>query len=287
MRLPDFVIIGAQKAGTTWLRRQLQAHSRIFMPKEELHFFDDPKKYDEGVAAYARHFQGAQDGQLAGEKTPDYLYLGECTDIPNGVARMHELLPDAKLIAIFRDPVTRAESAVNHLIHQYGISPLCSVDGLLLGQKRERLPWPVVEMGIYDRQLEPFLDLFGPSAILTLFYEDDVIGDPQSTVNRVLDFLGLSHEEHTRELGIRTNRPRRSRFGLVVNHYAPLLSGLAGSFEVLLPDYYPRLSEAGREALYRFYEPHNEKLFALLGKRPRWGWRLGSHDDWKGEDGVG
>jgi hypothetical protein len=270
------VIIGAQKAGTTWLRRQLQVHSRIFMPKEELHFFDDPQRYEEGIAAYARHFKEALDGYVVGEKTPDYLYLGERTDIPDGVGRMHRFLPHAKLIAIFRDPVTRAESAVNHLIHQYGISPVCSVDDLLLGRKRERLPWPVVEMGIYGRQLEPFLDLFGPSAIQTLFYEDDVIGDPQGTVNQVLDFLGLSHETHARELRMRTNRPRRSRFGLAVNHYAPFLSGLAGSFESVLPDYYPRLSEAGRETLHHFYEPHNEELFALLGKRPRSGWRFGS-----------
>jgi len=273
-RLPDFLIIGAQKAGTTWLTVQLQAHSDVYMPAEETHFFDHPDRYARGLQWYAEQFVDGAGSRLVGDKTPEYLYLPERADIPEGARRIHDMLPDARLIVVFRDPVTRALSALNHMITRHHISPLHSPDALLLGRRRRRLPWPVIEAGMYRRQLEPFLELYGRDSVLTLFYEDEVAAEPEAGLNRVCDFLGVSREIDEGQVSRRPNRPRRSRIGLAVEHYVPALSDWTRRQDWRFPEYYPRLSERARRRLYDLYEPHNEELFELLGRRPAAGWRF-------------
>lgn len=271
-RLPDFLIIGAQKSGTTWLAKQLQAHSDVFMPDEEIHFFDHPDRFAKGPDWYAEQFVNGAAGQLIGEKTPEYLYLPDRVDIPEGARRIHSLLPDARLIAIFRDPVTRALSAINHMVNRHHISPLHSVDALLLGRKRHVLPWPVIEMGMYERQLAPFLKLYGQQAVLTMFYEDEVVAEPEGGLSTLFDFLGIRREIHGQHVRRHPHRERRSRLGLAVDHYVPALTRWTGRHDWRLPQYYPRLSKEAEQELYALYEPSNERLFDLLGKRPSSGW---------------
>ena len=88
------MLLGAQKAGTSWLVRMLQQHSDVFIPqKKELHFFNNRGGFfDRGVSAYAEHFAGARADQLCGESTPEYLYLDEARK------RICELLPEVRLI---------------------------------------------------------------------------------------------------------------------------------------------------------------------------------------------
>ncbi|MFQ5528919.1 MAG: sulfotransferase [Gemmatimonadota bacterium] len=273
-RLPDFLIIGAQKAGTTWLREQLRAHDDIFMPGSELHYFDHDDLYEKGPDWYANQFAAGADARLVGDKTPEYLYLPDRPDIRDGARRIHDLLPGARLIAVLRDPVTRALSAVNHMIHRHHISPLHSVDSLLVGRQRSSLPWPVIEMGMYHRQLARFVELFGRESVLTLYYEDDLVADPAVGLSRTCDFLGIERETHPDEMRRRPNRQRKSRFGLAVEHYTPVLSALVKGLEGRLPDYYPRLGEAASRALYEEYAPHNARLFDLVGRAPSSGWRF-------------
>jgi hypothetical protein len=152
---PDFIGIGAQKAGTTWLHRNLQAHPRIWMPKEkELHYFDEKIKQQGGFlsrlrgrtptdkrwrrqasarfkrlpkkqfwqdvkwdlryflkrpddAWYASLFEPGK-GRLVGEATPDYAILDK-----DAVAHVHEIMPDARIIFIMRNPIERPWSAVD------------------------------------------------------------------------------------------------------------------------------------------------------------------------------
>ena len=100
--LPTFVVIGAMRSGSTSLYKHLQAHPDVFMPRKEIHFFDD--RWDRGLAWYRSRFEG-YDGQPAvGEATPTYL-----AD-PVALDRMAEMIPDARLLAVLRDPVDRAYS---------------------------------------------------------------------------------------------------------------------------------------------------------------------------------
>ena len=114
--LPDFVIIGTQKAGTTWLAARLAEQPGIFLPRPfEVHFFDREDNYGRGTAWYAERFRSAPVGALVGEKTPDYLWTQRPPDRgPNDIPhRMYTLLPNARLVLVLRDPVRRAISALN------------------------------------------------------------------------------------------------------------------------------------------------------------------------------
>lgn len=107
--LPSFVVVGAMKAGTTSLKANLRRHPKVFMPGRELHYFD--KHLDQGIEWYQRWF-GKGIGKLCGEKTPTYMIDRRTME------RMHEVLPDAKLIVLLRDPTARLFSHVNHRIQR-------------------------------------------------------------------------------------------------------------------------------------------------------------------------
>lgn len=275
MRLPEFVVIGAQKSGTTWLREHLRTHPQIFMPPEELHFFDWPDRYARGAGWYASHFEAAGEDQVTGEKTPNYLFLPDHPDVPEGAARVHDLLPDARLVVLLRDPVKRALSALNHVVSRGEASPLHSPHDLLCGPRKDTVPWPIVEMGKYDGQLAAYLDLYDRDQVLVLFFQDDIVVQPAATLDRVADFLGVERDGFSRDrLNKPVNQPRPSRLSLAVKYYAPALYRPTLRLTWRFPAYYPRLSESVREEMYALYEPHNERLFELLGRRPASGWKF-------------
>ena len=101
-RLPDFVIIGAAKAATTWLSYNLSAHPEVLLPSQELHYFS--RFHGKSQDWYRAHFRDAQETQLIGEKSASYL-----AD-PATPLRLHGLMPRAKLIAQLRNPIERAYS---------------------------------------------------------------------------------------------------------------------------------------------------------------------------------
>lgn len=101
--LPNFLIIGAAKAGSTALAAYLSSHPDVFVASEkEVHFFDD--HFQRGVDWYASRFEAVREERAVGDATPTYMYTDEA------IGRMADLLPDAKLIAILRNPVERAYS---------------------------------------------------------------------------------------------------------------------------------------------------------------------------------
>ena len=272
MRLPDFLIIGAQKSGTSWLAKQLRAHSHVFMPPGELHFFDHPDLYARGPAWYAEHFEAAGPDRLAGEKTPNYLFLPDDPDVPQGHRRIAELLPSIRQIAILRDPVTRAVSALNHVIRDGLVSPLYSADRLL-GADRHRVPWPVLEFGFYARQLAAFFEVFDRDRVLVLYYEDDIRNAPEHGVRVSCQFLGIEPELDSVLLEKRANTRRHSWLRLAIDRHVPVLSRWTARLDHRLPSYYAKPSEDTLKRLYDYYAPHNDRLFDMLGRRPSSGWR--------------
>ena len=106
MKVPDFLVVGAQKSGTTSLFLLLSKHPDIFLPsRKELQFFSSPLLYPKGLDWYATEFfSDCSDAQLAGEISPQYMYSSEIA------RRVHSDLPEAKIIAILREPIDRAWS---------------------------------------------------------------------------------------------------------------------------------------------------------------------------------
>ena len=259
--LPDFLILGAMKAGTTSLYRYLAAHPDFARRrrKEEVHFFD--KRWARGAAWYASFFPSRVDRWLAalrgrrvfsGETSPYYLFH------PRVPARVEAVLPRARLVALLRDPVARAWSHHQHNVRK-GYEALGFEDALAREPERlrgedERLladasrfslahrRFSYFARGIYADQIERWLGV-GRDRLLVLRSED-FFADPAAAVSRVTDFLGL---------------PARDPASYV------------REFTPHNPGRYAALDATTEARLRDAYAPHNERLAALLG--PEFAWK--------------
>jgi len=269
--IPNFLIIGAQKAGSSWLADMLSQHPDIFMYPQEIHFFDKDYNWRKGVDWYANHFVKAKDEKAIGEKTPDYLWAyGQGTEghLPDVHVNIYRILGNAKLIAILRNPVDRAISAANHIIRSGRISPLHTLDDLLIGNKSTLLePHGVIDYGFYCKQLEAFYEYFDPERILILIYEEVLKEDPVKGLENVCKFLEVDHTFEFTGTERTINVGHRSLFGLLLEYYTPL-----GSDYIRIVDKFfkPMKRMPRRETikkLYELYENENKRLFEMLGRQ--------------------
>jgi hypothetical protein len=132
---PDFMIAGAQKAGTTSLYAYLAQHPNILpaYQKKEVHYWDRPKNYKKGQLWYRAHFPLLQELEAAsaitGEKTPNYL------ENPEYIKKIKQEYPAVKLIILLRDPVARTISNY-YMLKRHGFEELLIMDALLNEEKR-------------------------------------------------------------------------------------------------------------------------------------------------------
>ncbi len=188
--LPTFIVIGAQKCATRWLRTNMGEHPDIFTADSELHFWNNGHRVNKlGTEHYSQLFDGWNGESIVGEATPGYMIWKHH---PALVAqRMDEHLPGLRLIAILRNPVDRAQSAMLHHIRR-GRLPSGS---RLVDVVRERRPpqtdwFCLVSGGWYAASLEPFVDRFG-DRVLVLF-QDDVGTDPAQPYRQALEHVGAA-----------------------------------------------------------------------------------------------
>ncbi len=179
MSLPDFIIIGAMKCGTSTLQAQLAAQAGIFMttPKEP-NFFSDDEIYGRGMGWYAALFEGAMAGDLKGEASTHYTKL---PTHPDAAARLHAAAPGAKLIYLMRHPIDRL---VSHYIHEWTMG---AVSGDIDAAAQAGSAF--VTYSEYSKQLAPYLDRYGEANILPLFLER-MNAFPDEELKRVAAFLG-------------------------------------------------------------------------------------------------
>lgn len=245
--LPDFLVLGAQKAGTTALYAYLRWHPGITGPSwKEVSFFD--RHWWRGEQWYRGHFPLRARGRLVGEASPSYLFH------PLAPERVRAVVPRARLVALLRDPVARAYSHYQHEV-ALGREPLSFEDALAAEEERtrgevERLvadprafsrAWwdhTYVARGLYAEQLERWYAVFDRSQLLVVRTED-LAERPAETYAEILAFLGA--EPHAL-----AEYPR-----VFERSYAPLAPGTRAA-----------LAE-------RFAEP-NRRLEELLGRRLGW-----------------
>jgi len=227
MTLPNFLIIGAAKSGTTALYRYLYDHPQIFMSeRKELHYFSYPEtsKLTRGPDVYQRISVSTLDeyksyfaevkGQTAiGEASPTYLYFPACA------LRIKKTLPGVKLIAILRNPVERAYSAFMHAVRD-GWEPLTDFSAALAQeQDRIRNGWEIVwhytQAGFYHQQLTHYYELFDASRLKVLLY-DDLVDDPVNFYKAVTRFLGVD-DSFVPDFSVHPNVSGRIRSRLVYN----------------------------------------------------------------------
>jgi hypothetical protein len=270
MTLPNFLIVGAQKAGTSWLAAMLGQHPEVFVADREVHYFNNQRNMHRGVAWYAGHFAAAGTKKLVGEKTPNYLWVNRpasqaiLSDIHR---RIHRLLPDAKLIMILRNPVERAISAYNHHLRSSRISPLASVDELLVGGKQHLAEhYGVISVGMYFQQIVAYREVFKPEQMLILCYEEHVVARPDEGLRKVCRFLEIDPDFAFGKIQDRFNESKGSKLGWILTYAFPKMRPLVRKIDRSLPSA-PKIRPNSRTMamLYDLYRPENERLFHLLG----------------------
>jgi len=272
MTLPNFLVIGAQKCGSSWLAARLAQHPDVYVHRGEIHFFDKGYNFSRGTQWYARHFESAAARTAIGEKTPDYLWAngsGVEDHLPNVHRNIAATLPRVKLIVVLRNPVERAVSAVGHIIRTGRVSPFHRVDALLIGNKRHLMDaHGVLDYGMYARQLKAFLELFPREQMLILFMEEDIIANATGGLARTCRFLGVDSTFRFQELKQRENAYRGSRIGLIGRYYAPRHAKLWQRVNRVLPPARLRPSESALRRLADLYRQPNDALRELVGHVP-------------------
>ena len=255
--LPDYVIVGAQRGGTTSLYRYLTAHPNVgHALTKELRFFD--AHWDRGPDWYRSRFpsiaratrvsRGTGGPYVVGEASPDYLMC------PHAPERMAGLLPDVRLIAMLRNPVDRAYSHYRHQVYQ-GHERLSFEEAIeaeperLAGELERMLRDPgyvsfawyhrsYVRRGQYADQLEPWFSRFEEDRWL-IVRSEDFYQDPAEVYRRTLEFLGLPP----------WRPPRFETFNRMGSGW---------------------LDPATRARLVEHFRPHNARLAELLGYDLGW-----------------
>jgi len=179
MALPDFLIIGAMKCGTTTLAAQLAAQDGLFIttPKEP-NFFSDDAIFAKGLTWYESLFDAARPGDLRGEASTHYTKLPHH---PHTLDRLVPVLPDARLICMIRNPLDRA---VSHYIHEWSLGAMSGDIDVAFDSHPE-----LIDYGRYAHQLAPWVAAFGRDRLFVSSLEA-MTAAPQALLDRIGGFLG-------------------------------------------------------------------------------------------------
>lgn len=206
MTLPNFLIIGAQKSGTSSLFRYLKAHPQVFMshikePKffaleEDDFHFNAPYSMPDSVAriadfdAYQALFAEANGATAVGEASTWYLHITPFTP-----QKIKQYVPDMKILAILRHPIQRAYSNFLHNKDYLGIEPFSEFAQAVAAEAERRQqnwghPWYYQDKGMYYKHLKPYFDAFGPEQI-RVYLMEDLKADPVGLMQEIYRFLAI------------------------------------------------------------------------------------------------
>ncbi len=251
--LPEFIILGTQRGGTTSLFNYLCQHPSIVAPKHrEIHFFD--RNFERGMAWYRKHFPAARRGDRAivsGESSPYYLFH------PLVAQRTAAALPATKLIVLLRNPVDRAYSHYHHVLKKKKETlsfeaALAAEDERLAGEDAKLRADPhyysehhhrhaYTGRGLYADQLQVWLEAF-PKEQFHIVKSEDLYQQPAAIVAQTLNFL---NPKWTHDLA-------------------------GGEFRQHNASESEPLPPAVRDRLTEFFRPHNQRLYHLLGRDFGW-----------------
>ena len=179
------------------MRVNLGSHPDVYAVPSELGFFDHEKRLKRGgVAWYRDQFADWGGKPIVGEATPGYMMWRNSPGLI--AARIHDLLPDVRLIAVLRDPVDRANSALIHHIKQERLRPSSTLLEFVRSQPPEADRMGLVTGGWYAAALAPFKRSFGEQLLVMLY--DDVKSDPTEVYERALRHIGATQQFHPPDL---------------------------------------------------------------------------------------
>lgn len=267
-KLPDFLIVGAQKSGTTTLYDILNNHPEVNMSKtKEINFFTSEKKFSKGLSYYSTFFDKSIGNQkIMGEATPGYMnYYGVAEKI-------YDSLGDIKIIMILRDPIKRAYSQYwdnrRHLKENMSENKIVSK---YLSSTYNSSSRGYFSRGVYIKYIEDYLRFFSRENIHIIIFEN-FIKNPRDVILELYDFLGIDNSQPLLNLKEPSNssiiweNPIYMFFlkNPQYNKYIPknlrrlLFFGRKRKYKYNLPD------EKTLNTLKRFYKNWNKKLEDFL-----------------------
>ena len=189
MTLPNFLIIGAAKSGTTTLYQYLCRHPQIYMstPKEPDFFSIDPN-YARRMDWYSSLFNEAKANQICGEASTTYSRWHQH---PKAAERIAQALPNVKLIYIMRHPIDRAFSFYVYRFKSARYKPEFAVSNTF--EKTIEQQSEFLDSSYYLKQIEKYLQFFSRESMLFLLMED-LIQKPTETLDKILSFIGVERE---------------------------------------------------------------------------------------------
>jgi hypothetical protein len=185
--LPTFLVIGAQKSATRWLRYNLGLHPDIFTASTEIAYFNNRERFEEfGLDWYREQFAGWSGEPIVGEATPGYMMWRHHPEVV--AERIDASLPGVRLVATLRNPVDRAQSALVHHTHGGAIEPGADLLEIAGRMPPEKDPLGIVAGGWYAASLAPYHERFGSRLLVVL--HDEVVTDPRNVYQRALQHVG-------------------------------------------------------------------------------------------------
>jgi hypothetical protein len=266
--LPNVVVIGAQKCGTSGLHYYLSLHPEISMSRpKELNFFIAERNWPRGADWYRAHFDPR--ARVRGESSPNYTAYPQHMGVPD---RMHSLLPEARLIYLVRDPLERIAA---HWVHNYA-------KRRERGDLRETLLHPNTSYLVrsqYYMQLKQFLRFYERERVLVI-EQNDLRDHREQTLRSVFEFLGVdpdfthprfsevrhatARKQRSSRLGLRLERASRSRGGRALP--ASLWLGVEALLPLKRPIERPDVRAALDDDVLRVLREDAERFCELVGR---------------------
>lgn len=190
MTLPNMLIAGAPRCGTTSIYRGLAIHPDIFFPeKKELWFFYNQKEWQKGIEWYADQFKGHVNEKIIAEATPLYFCCQK------SIKRISRVLPGVKILLVLRNPVDRAVS--HYWFNVKKSNESLSIDEALERDLSESREWKLpkgalnyVGIGMYDVHIQNILRYFKRNQVHTVIFEE-MLNNQEKTFVEIYDFLGV------------------------------------------------------------------------------------------------
>jgi hypothetical protein len=272
----DFLIVGAQKSGSTSLRAFLGEQEKdIFILNRELHFWNRKGQYQDGagLSTYLENFAEAKPNQIKGEKSPSYLVSQEAPE------RIHKHFPEVKIIAILRNPIDRAYSAYWHGRRVGAIKTSTTFGEAVRNYKvNQGKPYgDMITAGFYSEQIARYLNFFPLKQLHVISFES-TLTQSGDELHGVLKFLlpnsAIANQESQLAFPKR-NVARASRFPKLNEAIfkSKLLSYSTKSRiskKSLVDLKVPEMLEDDRKFLQDIYAGENQALQSILGKNFAW-----------------
>lgn len=296
-RLPNFIIAGAAKCGTTSLWHYLSQHPDVFLPRrrKELHHFaadavranasgpGDSRAVEDLCATwdeYVSQFAEAGEQRAVGDVSPSYFAY------PDSALEIRARLGNPRIVLILRDPVQKAFSQYSHLLRD-GRETLPFWEALQAEPERRAKGygalWRYVGGGRYAEPLARFIEVFGRDQILVLFFED-LVRDPAATMRQLFAFIGVDPDVPIDTGGVfnKSGAPRSRRLASLLTQQNPLRSlarrllpprltaAVAWWLVGLNTGGKPQLEPRARRLLEEALAPDVERLREVIGRTPAW-----------------